>query len=267
MVDYAKALKFERNIFRRSGAHALVLVHETAQNQIVGNIFTDLASGGIYVDAANVSGGSVGDVLANNLIDGVGEVYADALPIVVCNVANITIRHNTIRHCPYGAISVGWSWRDVDLDCHDNEIAYNRISNYLQLLDDSAGIYTLGMMKGAVVHDNYIFNLQPSAYQGGNPMSGIYQDSGSCFLTVRDNVLDHTRSAFYAFNQPNHDNTYSNNYYNVPLAGRGMRTNNIVTNNVAISGQNWPPQARHIMRAAGLEPAYADLLGELTSIR
>jgi hypothetical protein len=262
MVDYARELKFEHNVFRRSGAHALVLMHKTAHNQIVGSLFTDLASGGIYVDLANVSGGSVSDAIENNLIDGVGQVYADALPIVACNVAGIAIRHNTIRNCPYGAISVGWSWRDVDLGCHDNEIAYNHISHYLQLLDDSAGIYTLGMMKGGVVHDNYIAHLQPSPYEGGNPMAGIYQDNGSCFVTVRDNVLDQTGSAFYAFNLPNHDNSYSNNYYNIPFAKRGMRTNNLITNNVAIAGQNWPPQARRIMQAAGLEPAYADLLAE-----
>jgi hypothetical protein len=128
----------------------------------------------------------------------VGQVYADSIPIVACNVAKIAILHNTIRNCRYAGISVGWNWRDVDQGCRDNEIGYNRISNFLQLLDDAAGIYTLGMMKGGRVHDNYISSLQPSPDQGGNPMAGIYQDNGSSFLTVRDNVLDNTRGAFYA---------------------------------------------------------------------
>ena len=65
----------------------------------------------------------------------------------------------------------------------------NKISNYLQVLYDGGGIYSLGfqgtsMDSGEVIANNVIFGKAPA--HGGN---AIYTDGGSRYITARNNAL------------------------------------------------------------------------------
>jgi hypothetical protein len=269
-MDYAKSIIFERNVFRNSGAHGLVTVHNTTGNTIVGNVFTDLAGGGIYINAANDSGASRYDIIKYNVVEKPGQVYSDCIGILATRVAHMTIEHNMIRNCPYSGINIGWSWNDSDQGCHDNEVRYNRIYNVMQLHDDGGGIYSLGRMDASNFHHNYVSGIAPSAYNGGYSIVGIYLDNGSCHKTVENNVFDSTTAAFLAVNPPNYHNTFQNNYYNVGVGQigvwdqigvweKGVDPNNIEINNVYVTGQNWPQAAQDIINGAGDQPANPDI--------
>ena len=198
------------------------------------------------------------DTIENNLVEKVGQMYSDGVGIMGTNVANMLITHNEIRNCPYTGISVGWSWDTTDQGCHDNEISYNKIYNIQQLHDDGGGIYTLGKMPGGNIHHNYISHTKQSLYHGGYPFAGIYLDNGSIYKTVQDNVCDSTVNAFYAMNLPNLNNTFKNNFYNTPLGQ--ISNQNILQNNISVSGNNWTAGALAIIGTAGLDPAYQNIL-------
>ena len=258
-IDFGSNIMLERNIFRNSGAHALTTLSYTSSNLFVGNTFTNLGGGGIYINTEQQQAASTYDTIQDNLFDRVGQVYSDCVAIVVPNVANMVIEHNVVRNCPYTGISVGWSWNDTDQGCQDNLIQCNLVHDIMQLHDDGAGIYSLGRMTNGVFSGNYVYEIQPSPYNGGNPFAGIYLDNGSCYKTVQSNVCDRTQNAFYAINTPNHDNTFDYNYYNVPLGS--VSSQNTVVDNLAVplSVTTWCSGALSLMIGAGLEANYRDI--------
>jgi hypothetical protein len=253
-IDNANNLRFEHDTFRNSGAHGLVMVNNTFNNIVIGNVFTDLAGGGIYINSFIGSGTSSNDSISNNLIENVGQNYTDCVPILAANVANTIIIHNLIHNSPYTGISLGWSWDDTDQGCYDNEVSYNKIYNVMQLQDDGGGIYSLGRMPNGNFHHNYIYNIKKSKYSGGYPFAGIYLDNGSCYKTVENNVISKTVNSFFAANAPNHDNIIQNNFSDV--FETSISSQNTFNGDVFVSNANWPSAALEIMNTAGLEPAY-----------
>ena len=257
-MDYASNIRFEGNTFRRSGSHGLVTANATRGNVFIGNTFSDLAGGGIYMNTVTGYCASTGDTIKDNLIESVGRIYDDAVGIAAANDSGMVIEHNLIRYCPYTGISIGWSWDTTSLGCLNNEIRYNEIHHVMRLHDDGGGIYTLGKMQGGNFHHNSIHNIKKSSYEGGYPIAGIYLDNGSKYKSVHDNVLDSTNDAFYAMNAPNLNNTFNNNFYNSTLGA--ISGQNTVQNNTAVSGSSWNAAALAIIGSAGLENSYKDIL-------
>ena len=105
-----------------------------------------------------------------------------------------------------------------------------------------------------MVHDNYI-------KEGNNVYGGLYFDYGAAFITARNNVIDFNYQVLLwllvSGDEHTHlvvDRTYTN-------MGNGFwDTKATVTNTTVVQGQAWPAAATAIIAAAGLEPAYADLL-------
>lgn len=202
-------------------------------------------------------GGSSNDTVSNNYIENCASVYRDGCGIFALHPQYLKVIHNEICDMPYDGIGLGWAW-DEDLtdsygfsrNTHDNEIAYNRIYEVVQLLDDGAGVYILGRNDNTVVHHNYISDIGHSNYSGWNPVGGIYFDNGSVNKTAEYNVLKDVTYPFYAYNAPNHDNIIRNNYY---TGGIGqIIASNTVIDNVKVD-EEWPEEALEIMEAAGIE--------------
>ncbi|MBI0385667.1 fibronectin type III domain-containing protein, partial [Streptomyces albiflaviniger] len=105
-----------------------------------------------------------------------------------------TIAHNQIDHVAYSAISMGWGgWPDKIRKpatanvSRDNRVADNLIFDYMQALDDGAGVYTQGLtgssldngekITGNVIHDGWGLGRT------------VYTDNGCTYVTVEGNVL------------------------------------------------------------------------------
>jgi hypothetical protein len=234
--------------FRRTGAHGLVTLSSNHDHQIINNLFTDLSAGGVVLNGGIQLGAELDELVDGNLVERFGQEYTESVGILATHVSGTTISHNEIRDGRYTGISLGWSWTDSDLGLGDNDVGNNLIHHVMQLHDDGAGIYSLGRMDGTVIHNNYIHSLLPSPNQGGFPIAGIYPDNGSCFKTVKDNVLDNTNHAFYAYNQPNHDNVFQDNFFNCTFGNTGT---NILQNNIEVNGSDWPAAAQSIIAGAG----------------
>jgi hypothetical protein len=235
----------DRCTIRHTGAHGLLVEGSSGANNITGNVFQDLSAGGVTFTRAS------GDLIKNNLVANYGEDYTEGVGVFVMRTSNTTITHNEIRDGGWTGISFGWSWNDSDMGDDNNNVSFNRIYRILRALDDGAAIYSLGRMNNTSIHDNYISDLSRSQYASGCPLAGIYLDAGCSYKTVRNNVLDSCNEAFYAFNEPNHNNTIELNYYNCT---RGkIATRNTFQSNTVVTGTQWPAAARAIMTAAGIE--------------
>ena len=215
-IENVDNIQFEGCTVQHTGANGIVALDEGANSAVSNclfesNIITDTSAGGIFLVLNNER--STGNVIQNNLVSYGGRQYADGVGILVACTPNAKILHNEVCFYRYGGISFGWEWGDVVTAASNIEVAYNKVHDVMQLLDDSAGIYSLGNIPGGLVHDNYIYNISPSDYNGfnvkiwGNAICAITNDAGSNKV-IYSNVIENTGYAFSATNPPNYDNVF-----------------------------------------------------------
>ena len=157
--------------------------------------------------------------IINNLFCHIGYTYPTAVGIYIGMVDGLKLTHNTIRETAYSAVSIGWGWSLVGyelgekVNIRDAEVAYNRITDYMQLLRDGAAIYVLGANCTAdrggqfnFMHDNY---AQRELFCDASKR-GYYMDGSSSNWEVYDNVTSGTHlpvfSQFHCSDQFTHHN-------------------------------------------------------------
>jgi hypothetical protein len=218
--------------------------------------------------------------IANNLIRRTGIEHPPSVALSVFYGHRIAIEHNDLRYAPYSGISLGWGWDEYDgksshslgkpsLSLEDNSIRANRLTDMLETLSDGGGIYLLGMsepessfprdQKWSQISGNYLHDF------GGETKAGIHPDGGARYFYFHDNVFDNIKWSLIKVSDNggkadywvvrNYSNTQL--YWselNLPIAPRTT-----ITNNVLVSGESWPLEAKHIIDSSGLEPAYKGL--------
>lgn len=256
----AKSIHFERCVFTQLGGGGLDLECGSQDNVISGCDFYDISGTAVQV----------GDVLrehhhpddpravvknnavTNNHIHEVAVEYKGGLGIFVGYTDGTVISHNEISRLPYSGVSVGWGWGETDAGggardqpsrfdtptvAKNNRIEHNHIHHVMLELCDGGGIYTLGNMPGTIIRENYI-------HDNRGFFGGIYLDEGSGHIEVTRNVV-----------------------WNVV---KPMNYNNLAQNRKDTCKEhgNYFAQKRKdvkcpekILRNAGLEPGYQDLLG------
>ena len=86
----------------------------------------------------------------HNVLSHIAYDYPSAPALDIFRVDGLSICHNTIEKTAYSAISVGWQWTNVPyapgemVNIRDAEIAYNKITDFSQVLRDAAAIYVVG---------------------------------------------------------------------------------------------------------------------------
>jgi hypothetical protein len=256
----AKDIRIDRNTFRQMGASGLSFEEGSQNNTIIGNRFEDLSGHGIqigHLTERDATGSQVtrNNTVSNNYIAGIGREYHDTVGIVALYTDGTVIDHNELTDLPYSAISVGWGWTSIEYESlRNNRVTNNRIDQFLTVLKDGGGIYTLSKQPNSEISGNYLSNINQKFGQ-------IYLDQGSEGFTVETNVVAQSFSNWiyvqdavtpYAVN-----NTLQNNYADTSTAR--IYSANTSINNTVITDGNWPSAAQATMMNAGLEPAYADL--------
>jgi hypothetical protein len=231
-----------------------------------------------------VEGRCTGIEIANNLIRRTGIEHPPSVALSVFYGHGISIDHNDVRYAPYSGIALGWGWEEFDgdhprsigkpsLSLEDNAIRGNRITDMLQTLEDGGGIYLLGTsepvasdpsrQKWTDISGNYIYGF------GANARSAIHPDNGTHYFDFHDNVFENMNwslikvSDFADKGDFRIERNYSNTalYWteaNLPIAPRTT-----ITDNVQISGDDWPPEAKKIIDDSGLQPAYRGLFDRI----
>lgn len=299
-VSNANHVIFERNCFKHAGGYGLVLKPFSNFNAIIGNAITDISANGLVIDPTfyqgdsqvrkdkaypwmvseesmpNLSAGSNYDVVKNNLIEFCGRDYRDAVGIYASFPNHLLIEHNEIRNLPYSGISNGWSWGKEKTPHRDGEVCYNKIHDVCQVNSDGGAIYNLGTVSGngTRIHHNYTSNVNsPNGWAPLWVMAGLYCDGPGANNVLLDfNVIDNCNSAFQNGTHTSDPNLhYTNNYWQCPRlwnsngAGGDNEPNTAAreSENVKVVENNWPIEAISIMKDAGIEPEYLDILTSL----
>ncbi len=190
---------------------------------ITGCTLTDLGGGGVkigyhsaYTKAADIMAGRtrIDDdshhcTVTDCEISHGGIVHHGAVGIWVANSWGNTISHNHVHHLNYSGISVGWMWGYRPSRAACNTIEYNHVHHIGQgMLSDMGGIYTLGVSPGTVIRYNLIHDVQVYSHAG----RGIYNDEGSSFILMENNIVYRTSQSAYHLNY-GRENIIRNNIF------------------------------------------------------
>lgn len=244
-VTGADFIRFERCRFEHLAASGLDFVRGTHGGAIEGCVFRDVGGNGIQLGSFQDEGSEThvlydpsdqreicaGIRIANNLVTGCATEDWGCVGIGVGYARQIVIEHNEVTDLPYTGISLGWGWTAAKNCLRENRVHANHVHHVATRLCDAAGIYTLSAQPGTVVSENRVHDIALSPYvDRPEHWFYLYTDEGSSFITVRDNWCPEER---FLKNANGPGNVWVRNGPAVPWS---------------------------IRDAAGLEPAYRDLL-------
>lgn len=266
----AENIRFVRNRFEQIGsAVAINLVNDVQHSEVVGNVFHDMLGNAVNIghpqhykigDGAlfgpGVEGLCEGNRVANNYLRNVSLDFRQVEGITSFFVANTTIEHNDIAWTPYGAITCGWWWGNAGIPpstvAKNNTIRANKAGNTHQVLDDGGIIYVLGEQPGSVMTENYVFN---------GPRC-LYPDDGSAYWTISRNVVGNPSYKWmwlHIWTKRCHDLVARDNFVkNNLLMNNG--TNITVEGTRHFREDEFSAFAQEIIKRAGIEPAFADII-------
>ena len=241
----ANHISFERCRFEHMASAGLDFQSGTHDDLVEGCVFRDLGGNGIQIGKFADPGMETHlaynpkdereicsrETIANNLVTDCGTEDWGCVGIAVGYVRETVIEHNEISDLPYTGISLGWGWNKATNCMRDNRVFANHIHQVATRLGDTAGIYTLSAQPGTVISENSVHDIKMSPYvPDPDHWFYLYLDEGSSFITVRDNWCPAEK---FLKNANGPGNVWEN---------------------------NGPLVSQKIKDAAGLEPAYRDLL-------
>ena len=245
MVKNASGIVFENCTFEHLASAGLDFQCDTHNGLVQGCTFRDIGGNGIQLgkfsdtnvethvpyNPTDISEVCSGETLANNLITDCGTEDWGCMGVCVGYARNITIAHNEIFNLPYTGISMGWGWTKSTNAMRDNFIFANHVHDVGRLMGDLGGIYTLSAQPGTTIAENSISDIIPSPFvPDPDHWFYLYLDEGSSFITVRDNWCP---SEKFLKNANGPGNVWTN---------------------------NGPQVSERTKNAAGLQPAFANLL-------
>jgi hypothetical protein len=244
-VKNAEHIVFENCTFEHLASAGLDFQNGTHDDLVQGCVFRDIGINGVQLGKfsdTNVethvpyNPSDEREICANErLVDNVINDCANedwgGVGIGVGYARGIKIEHNEVFNCSYTGISVGWGWTKMTNALRDNFIHANHVHHVATRMNDTAGIYTLSAQPGTILSENSIENIKMSPYvPDPNHWYYLYLDEGSSFITVRDNWCP---SENFLKNANGPGNVWEN---------------------------NGPRVSEKIRAAAGLEPAFQNLL-------
>jgi hypothetical protein len=270
-VDFgnAESIEFERNRFVHLGAAGLSFGDGSSNNnKISGNVFQDISGNGLMLGDAFADGAiPTNNIISNNYVNNVATEYHGGVGIYVGVTINALIEQNELENLPYSGISIGTF--TASNSTANNKIKNNYIHDYMKVLHDGGGIYSMGKQPNGVYSGNYITGQV-------NEYGAIYFDSLSRWIELKDNVVfGNKRTAWIKYNDGD-DNQGGGAYYihdnwwqdrgiidaksDIGLLGDDygsvLAANRIENNHVITSVAQAPTS---IINNAGLQAAYLDI--------
>lgn len=212
----------------------------------------------------------------DNLIHDVAIDYRDMVAILVTYASGAVVSHNEVYNMPYTGIAMGYGWGVNDVGgspdyvsrglynyqpvyaipttAKNNQIVANYIHDVMQQMNDGGCLYHLSASPGTVYSQNYCAN--------NHNYFGIYNDEGSRYLSESNNVFENTgRWSTDNATATNHTGDLSliGNWTTNPTGIANGTRGNVVTGTMIVTNGAFPPGARQVIAAAGLEPAYQSL--------
>lgn len=287
MIDItnSESISFTGNIIKHSGSDGLSMTNDVVDSYVTGNYINDITASGITIGhpqhiyigdgtaqnhekyAPGIEGICKNNVVSSNMLYDISVVhgFGGCAAITAYYVEGLKITHNQINRTAYNGIHLGWGWCEfLDSDtCRDNEICYNRVTDCLNRLHDSGGIYTIGQMPGTIINENYVERIPAAApYQ---PTYGLHNDEGTAYIEENDNVLEISPDVTYTINCEDfgkkHHLTILRTYASICKMGINPPDSQI-EDPIVVSDNVWPFEQYKICLASGLQDEYKSLIPE-----
>jgi hypothetical protein len=187
----ADSITIEKSTFQRLGEYAVEFGKGCHANRIVRNEMSDIGAGGVKIGEPKVPNSvfetTSGNLVSDNRIHDIGNVYPGTVAIWVGQSGSNTIAHNEIYNTYQTGIAVGWTWDFLPTAATDNIVEFNNIHDIGRgILGDMGCIYTVGVI-GGVIRNNLCHDV--SRFEGTYGGWGIYPDQGSVGLLIENNVV------------------------------------------------------------------------------
>ncbi|MDX2676426.1 RICIN domain-containing protein [Streptomyces sp. NY05-11A] len=287
-IENADGIVLQRDTVQHTGADGINMVNDVSDTQLTGNYVNDVAGSAITVGhpqhvyigdytatnhekyPVNVEGVCKNISMTNNYLYDSAVLFEGSSAVSAYFADSLSVQHNRIEKTPWAGITLGWGWWNFDGSANsinpgnptttakNNTISHNQIVDTMQVLGDSAPIYTLGSQPGTEISDNYIQGV-PAGHK-----YGMHPDEGSAYLNEHDNVLDVDPGLAYTINSGTwgrqHDLRITNTYGTVNKMSNKNVPNSTIQDVHAYPDNVWPSQAYDIAVNSGLENAYKDIV-------
>jgi len=295
-IQNTNGVTFDGCEFSKLGGNGIRVFWNVQNCDITGCEFFDIASSALQIADYNTEDetkfgrlqyeANVRNInISDNYIHHIGRDFWSAAAISVAWARDVEILHNEIAYTPYSGMHIGIGW-EAPADYEPYDLTIDVKNNYLHdifcygRIYDGAPIYTNGLT-GATqdapneISGNYITDVGPGA-------ASIYNDEGSTYYYVHDNVMDvrnswseteevlgverglaGTQNINITANNRPHGLVWKNNY----VATRGamvqekakLDSSNDIDNCIQIgSSGDWCDEAKSIMANAGIRDEYKD---------
>ncbi|MEV0536797.1 RICIN domain-containing protein [Kitasatospora sp. NPDC050463] len=287
-IENADGIVLQRNTVQHTGADGINMVNDVADSQLTGNYTNDIAGSAITVGhpqhvyigdytltnhekyPVNVEGVCKNITVTDNYLYDSAVLFQGSSPVSAYFADTLSLQHNRIEKSPWAGITLGWGWWNFDgsansiqpgvptTTARNNTVKYNELIDTMQVLGDSAPIYTLGSQPNTEISNNYLAGVP------AGKKYGIHPDEGSAHINEHDNVLDVDPNVAYAINSGTwgrqHDLTITNTYGPVNRIFSKSVPNSTIQDVRVYADRVWPSAAYGIAESAGLEDAYKDLV-------
>ncbi|MFF3967380.1 RICIN domain-containing protein [Streptomyces griseorubiginosus] len=292
-IESADGIVLQRNTVQHTGADGITLANDVTNSQLTGNFTNDIAGSAVtvghpqhvYIGSADpdpndphekypvgVEGVCKNITVTDNYLYDSAVLFQGSSPVSAYFVDTLDLEHNRIEKSPWAGITLGWGWDNFDgtqnsnviypgsptTTAKNNTVKYNELLNTMQLLGDSAPIYTLGSQPGTEISNNFIQG-EPAGHR-----YGIHPDEGSAYINEHDNVLDVDPNVMWVMNTGTwgrqNNLTVTNNYGPRNTIFSKSVTSSTIDNVRVYRDNVWPSQAYGIAVKAGLEDTYKDIV-------
>jgi parallel beta-helix repeat protein len=190
------------------GNYAIELANGCHNNRIDRCEIFDLGTGGIKIGSVDPSDSTTygNEIVDCHIYDG-GRIVHVGVGIWIGQSYNNNITRNHIHDFYYTGISVGWTFGYKQSQAKGNIVAFNNVHHIGQLsngdgpiLNELAGIYTLGPQPGTVIRSNTVRQIaaRPSeALKGAGSGMGIFLDEGTSNIVVENNLVYQADISFH----------------------------------------------------------------------
>jgi hypothetical protein len=253
-IDESTDIVLERCTVHGTGAVGIGAYRNVSDLTLTGMRIFDTGGAAVTIGSGEQSG-SGRITIQNSVVRRAGRTnygapaiqsfYADAISILHCDLADL----------PYTGIALGWGWNSTagqTWNGANHRISNNRVADFMKVTYDGGGVYTLGKNLGSVISGNYFKDMHAA-------FGCLYNDEGSQGFALENNVCENVPAWLHWWTDTIRNNSVRSTYSTTANARLDAPDNQFEAA-VVVPDANWPPAARAIIEASGVQAEYADLL-------